>query len=77
MFLSRFGGPNDGSIEDHHVLLIDGQPVFDTCAIFLKENRGEFDKGIHRFRIRPTTNFVQFVGEIEVIHRNDGFDAVS
>ena len=61
MFLSGLGCANNGSIEDHHVLFIDGQPVFDTGTIFFKENRGEFDKGIHGSGICPTTDFVQFV----------------
>ena len=44
---------DDVAFQDHHVLFIDGQPVFHPVAIQFKTGAGEVLEGVDRCRIGP------------------------
>ncbi len=69
-------GPDGPAVQDHHVLLIDGEPELHLGAVLLKKDPGVAFKGVDGGPLRPTATSVQRRGQVEVVHGHHGLDAL-
>ena len=70
-------GQTDGTrMQNHGVLLVDGQPILDLIAVFLKQYPTVRLKRIDGRTVEPAALLFQAPRQVKVIHGHDGLDIV-
>ncbi|MNT26983.1 hypothetical protein D3C72_1625890 [compost metagenome] len=68
---------NGARMQDHGVLLVDGQPILYPVTECVKQHFGIIDKGIDGGAVRPTALLLKHIRQIEVIERYHRFYAMA
>lgn len=70
------GQPDGAGMQDHGVLLVDGEPVLHLAAKLGEQHPGIVFKSVDGGAVGPAALFFQAPGQIKVVHRDHRLDAV-